>query len=132
MAKTRNAADPFGESEETRAQSRARAAEAKKAPPKRARDDEEKSKGIRWGPLIMMVMIVGAGLLPGLVKLADSLGQLGYFNTWFKEDHEARLLRFYKKHNPAKVGDVPSVSRTYRGREEVLYKKLEAKYGMRP
>lgn len=126
----RNPNDPFGESDETRAQSRARAAEMRKAPPKRRSDDNDKPTGIRWGPLVMMIMIVGAGLLPGLVKLADSLGELGF--TWFKEDHEARLRRFYEKHNPAKVGEVASVAQKYKGRENALYQKLEAKYGVKP
>ncbi|KAG8467990.1 hypothetical protein KFE25_007042 [Diacronema lutheri] len=126
----RNPSDPFGESEETRGQSRARAAEARKAPPKRARENDEKPTGIRCGPLIMMLMIVGGSLLPALAKLADSLGHLGF--TWFKTDPNARLLRFYEAHNPSKLGEVPNVVRKYRGREEELFSKLEAKYGIRP
>ena len=43
-------------------------------------------------------------------------------------DHRARLVEFYRKHNPAKVASVDSTLASYLGREEALFAKLERKY----
>jgi hypothetical protein len=126
---SRDPSDPFAESSENRAQARARVAEAKKAKPK-SRDDDDKQSGIRWGPIVFLVLIVGSSLLPGLAQLFESLGKLG-FKT-FAPDHQGRVTRFYQQHNPTKVSEVPNVMRKYKGREDALYAKLEAKYGIRP
>lgn len=122
-------ADPFGQdADETRSEARMRAAEAKKVKPRKGEETEK--GGIRWGPIAMMLLIVLSTLLPGLLNLWDSLGKLGF--TTFQPDYEGRVLRFYQAHNPSKVSEVPSVMRKYKGKEEALLAKLEAKYGIKP
>ena len=122
-------ADPFSEeNDETRGQARARAAEAKKLKPRKGEETEK--GGIRWGPIAMMLLIVLSTLLPGLLNLYDSLGKLGF--TSFQPDYEGRVLRFYQTHNPSKVGEVPTVMKKYKGKEEALLEKLARKYGVKP
>mmetsp|Transcript_15288 Transcript_15288/g.41060 ORF Transcript_15288/g.41060 Transcript_15288/m.41060 type:complete len:133 (-) Transcript_15288:599-997(-) len=132
MGRAKATDDPFAEREETRAQARQRVKEEKKAPVRSKReDDDDKGKGgIKFGPLLFLILIVSSSLLPALVDLFDKLGKMGF--TAFQVDHEAKLRRFYENHNPEKVKDVPSVLRKYKGREEVLYQKLSAKYGVSP
>jgi hypothetical protein len=123
------AVDPFSqEADETRSQARMKAAEAKKMKPRKG--EETEMGGIRWGPIAMMLLIVLSTLLPGLLNLFDSLGKLGF--TAFQPDYEGRVLRFYQANNPSKVGEVPTVMRKYKGKEEALFAKLEAKYGIKP
>eukprot|EP01062_Namystynia_karyoxenos_P073322 TRINITY_DN70124_c0_g1_i1.p1 TRINITY_DN70124_c0_g1~~TRINITY_DN70124_c0_g1_i1.p1 ORF type:complete len:1598 (+),score=505.70 TRINITY_DN70124_c0_g1_i1:362-4795(+) len=45
---------------------------------------------------------------------------------------EARVRRFYRRHNPDKLADVPGVMAKYQGREEQLLQKLVDKYGPEP
>ena len=42
--------------------------------------------------------------------------------------HRQRLVAFYEKHNPSKLGSVDQTLETYQGREEELFAKLTAKY----
>eukprot|EP00949_MAST-11_sp_MAST-11-sp1_P005300 g5300.t1 len=42
--------------------------------------------------------------------------------------HRARLIEFYKKHNPSKLGDVDATLKKFGGREDLLFAKLEKKY----
>ncbi len=39
-----------------------------------------------------------------------------------------RLIAFYQKHNPSKLDTVDATLEAYRGKEELLFQKLEAKY----
>jgi hypothetical protein len=41
-----------------------------------------------------------------------------------------RLVAFYETHNPSKLGDVEKTLERYAGREDQLFEKLEAKYGV--
>ena len=43
-------------------------------------------------------------------------------------DFRTRLLEFYKKHNPEKIDSVDKTLEKYEGKEEELFKKLQAKY----
>ncbi|KAJ1623807.1 hypothetical protein T492DRAFT_845233 [Pavlovales sp. CCMP2436] len=135
MAKTA-LGDPFGEAaradDETRAQMRAKVAEEKKKPPRSKREAEADAKagGIRWGPIIMLVLILFSSLAPFLGKVVDTLGFMGL--SLFAIDHEARIMRFYEQHNPSKVKEVVGVVRKYKGKEKELYAKLEKKYGISP
>ena len=45
-----------------------------------------------------------------------------------KSSHRSRLVDFYKKHNPEKIESVDSTLAKYQGKEDELFKKLEAKY----
>jgi cyclophilin family peptidyl-prolyl cis-trans isomerase len=45
-----------------------------------------------------------------------------------ESNYRKRLVAFYQAHNQAKINEVDSTLEKYRGREEELFKKLEAKY----
>ena len=47
-----------------------------------------------------------------------------------EKSHRDRLIEFYKKHNPEKVGSVDQTLEKYKGKEEELFKKLEQKYSL--
>jgi hypothetical protein len=42
----------------------------------------------------------------------------------------AKLLAFYKQHNPEKVGEVDTILQRYAGRTDAMFAKLYAKYGV--
>jgi len=44
------------------------------------------------------------------------------------QDHRARLIDFYQKHNPSKLNTVDATLARYRGREAQLFDSLEKKY----
>ncbi|ETW09087.1 hypothetical protein, variant [Aphanomyces invadans] len=46
----------------------------------------------------------------------------------FGVDYRSKVVEFYKKHNPDKLAEVDTVLQKYKGKEEELLKKLEAKY----
>ena len=46
--------------------------------------------------------------------------------------HRDRLVRFYEKYNPAKVGSVDMALEAYAGREEEMFEALVGKYGPEP
>ena len=45
------------------------------------------------------------------------------------KDYRALVTAFYKKHNPSKLSDVDTILTKYRGKEELLLKSLQEKYG---
>lgn len=47
-------------------------------------------------------------------------------------DSKIRLERFYVKHNPEKISIIPQILEVYKGREDVLFATLVAKYGPEP
>lgn len=49
-----------------------------------------------------------------------------------KDFNHARLLAFYNRYNPEKVGDVPTVLAKYKGKEAQLFDALVKKYGPEP
>lgn len=49
-----------------------------------------------------------------------------------KDFNHARLLAFYNRYNPEKVGDVPNVLLKYKGKEAQLFNALVKKYGPEP
>ncbi|RLN51243.1 hypothetical protein BBJ28_00015670 [Nothophytophthora sp. Chile5] len=49
-----------------------------------------------------------------------------------KDFNHARLLAFYQKYNPEKVGDVDQVLTKYKGKESKLFNALVKKYGPEP
>lgn len=49
-----------------------------------------------------------------------------------KDFNHARLLAFYNRYNPEKVGDVPNVLVKYKGKEAQLFNALVKKYGPEP
>lgn len=55
---------------------------------------------------------------------SNAFGQSGNTNNSF----EAKVLDIYQKHNPTKIGEIPSIMEKYRGKELELIARLEAKY----
>ncbi|KAL3907033.1 MAG: hypothetical protein SGILL_009036 [Bacillariaceae sp.] len=45
-----------------------------------------------------------------------------------EKDYRARLVNFYKKHNPSKLNTVDATLEKYKGKEDDLFQKLQAKY----
>lgn len=52
--------------------------------------------------------------------------------TEVKDLNHQRLLAFYQKYNPEKVGDAPQVLAKYKGKESKLFDALVKKYGPEP
>jgi cyclophilin family peptidyl-prolyl cis-trans isomerase len=48
------------------------------------------------------------------------------------ENYTTRLIKFYETHNPSKVGTVDATLEKYKGKEDELFRKLEAKYAPQP
>jgi len=44
------------------------------------------------------------------------------------DSHKERLVEFYKKHNPSKLDTVDTTLAKFKGKEDELFQKLEAKY----
>jgi len=103
------------------------------APPKKASSQQ----GIKTTPLILLVLMVGTTLLPGLIYASDYiggflsknhvLGQLG-FRLGMGSVPKKRVLSFYEKHDPNKLNEVPVILSKYYGDYPTLVKKLERKY----
>ena len=89
----------------------------------------KKKKGIRWGPLIVLLVMMGPAILPALLSgwTYLSTSQLG-LSLGLSWTHEQRLEAFYTKHNPKKIKDVKSTLRKWKGKEEKLFEILEIKY----
>lgn len=94
-------------------------------------------KGIKPGPLILLVMLTGTTLLPALLYMGDYftaflsksnvLGTLGH-KLNIGSSPRKRVLSFYEKHDPAKINDVDSILAKYYGDYPTLTKRLERKY----
>mmetsp|Transcript_10184 Transcript_10184/g.22435 ORF Transcript_10184/g.22435 Transcript_10184/m.22435 type:complete len:318 (-) Transcript_10184:167-1120(-) len=94
-------------------------------------------KGIKWGPLLMLIIMFGTTLIPAVLFVGDSvsgflaksdiLGQIG-FRLGIGAVPRKRVMSFYEKHNPEKVNDVPKLLAKHYGEYPKLIKKLERKY----
>jgi len=93
--------------------------------------------GIKTTPLILLIMLVGTSVLPALIYASDYLGafmaknhvlgQIG-FRMGMGGVPRKRVLSFYEKHAPEKLGDVPTILSKHYGDYPLLIKKLERKY----
>ena len=94
--------------------------------------------GIKTLPLIMLIMLTGTTVLPALLYMSD------YIGAFIQKNHlmgnighrlgigptpKKRVLSFYEKHDPEKLGDVDSILSKYYGDYPKLVKRLERKYG---
>ena len=63
---------------------------------------------------------------------ASKLGATPTFGakTPEKEDHRAKLVEFYQKHNPGKLDTVDATLKKYAGREHELWAQLKKKYAV--
>jgi len=95
------------------------------------------SKGIKTTPLILLVLMIGTTLIPGLIFASDYLGgffaknnvlgTIGY-KLGVGSTPKKRVLSFYEKHDPDKIKEVPKVLSKYYGDYPKLIKRLERKY----
>ncbi|CAM9190945.1 unnamed protein product [Heterosigma akashiwo] len=93
---------------------------------------QKKKDGIKLLPIIFLMLFVGPACLPGVFWLWDKFAQTPFGKSWgLYEEPRDRLIRFYKEHNPAKLGEVDKMLRKYAGREDELFKRLERVYGER-
>lgn len=101
-------------------------------PPKKSNE-----KGIKTTPLILLILLVGTAVLPGLIYASDFigsflqknhvLGQIG-FRLGIGSVPKKRVMSFYEKHDPNKLSEVPVILSKYYGEYPKLVKKLERKY----
>lgn len=96
-----------------------------------------KEQGIKSTPLILLILMVGTSLIPGILYASDFiggylqknhvLGQIG-FRLGMGAVPRKRVLSFYEKHDPNKLEEVPTILSKYYGDYPKLVKKLERKY----
>ena len=94
-------------------------------------------KGIKMGPLIMLLIMFGTTLIPAVLYLGDAassywgqvdvMKNIGY-QLGMGPVPRKRVVSFYEKHNPDKLADVPKVLRNHYGDYPKLIRKLERKY----
>jgi len=107
---------------------------------RRDRDDElvdepKGKKGIRWGPIALLLMMTLPALLPTLFSVVDKLQTLGLvkmpkLDGLFTESKYAPCLReFYADWAPEKLGDMHNTLAKFEGKEKQLFAKLQKKYG---
>ena len=96
-------------------------------------------KPIKWKFVAFLVLLTGTAVLPAALWVVDNVfslsgsalavsasalaGRMGFTPT-----PKNRLLKFYEKHNPEKVPEVPQLIHKYAGNYPKMIKVLEAKY----
>lgn len=98
---------------------------------------QSKDQGIKTTPLILLILMVGTTILPGLIYASDYLGafmaknnvlgQIG-FRLGMGAVPKKRVMSFYEKHDPNKLNEVPTILSKYYGDYPKLIKRLERKY----
>jgi len=97
-----------------------------------------KKDGIKTAPLVLLILMTGTTLLPALLYAGDwfgafiqknhILGSLGH-KLGVGPSPKKRVMSFYEKHDPTKIGEVDSILGKYYGDYPKLVKRLERKYG---
>jgi len=96
------------------------------------------SKGIKTTPLILLIIMTGTTILPGLIYLSDFIGARMAKNNFLGgigyrlnvgSSPKKRVLSFYEKHEPTKIPEVDSIMAKYYGDYPKMIKRLERKYG---
>jgi len=106
---------------------------------KKATDDlqPKKSQGIKTTPLILLILMVGTTILPGLIFASDYIGGFLQKNHVFGNlafrlglgsVPKKRVMSFYEKHDPYKLNEIPTILSKYYGDYPKLIKRLERKY----
>ncbi|KAL9180962.1 hypothetical protein ACHAXT_009767 [Thalassiosira profunda] len=95
-------------------------------------------EGIKTLPLVMLIMLTGTTVIPALLYMGD------YFSAFLAKNHfmgnighrlgigpspKKRVISFYEKHDPEKLGEVSNILAKYYGDYPKLTKRLERKYG---
>jgi len=96
------------------------------------------TRSIKFGPLVLLVMLTGTTLLPALLFAGDWFGGFLAKNHIFGSlghklgigpSPKKRVLSFYEKHDPLKLDEVEGILGKYHGDYPKLIKRLERKYG---
>ena len=97
-----------------------------------------KKEGIKTAPLVLLILMTGTTLLPALLYAGDwfgafiqknhILGSLGH-KLGVGPSPKKRVMSFYEKHDPTKIGEVETILSKYYGDYPKLVKRLERKYG---
>mmetsp|Transcript_31999 Transcript_31999/g.42222 ORF Transcript_31999/g.42222 Transcript_31999/m.42222 type:complete len:135 (+) Transcript_31999:160-564(+) len=96
-------------------------------PPQKSRKE-----GIRWMPIVFLFLFVGPACLPGVFWIFDKIAQSDFGKSMgLYEEPRVRLEKFYREHNPSKLGEVDKMLKKYKGREDELFKRLERVYAER-
>lgn len=95
-------------------------------------------EGIKTLPLVMLVLLTATTVIPALLYMGD------YFSAFIQKNHimgnlgqrlgigpspKKRVISFYEKHDPEKMGEVNNILSKYYGDYPKLVKRLERKYG---
>ena len=102
---------------------------------RREEDEDEESKGIRWGPIILLVMMTIGGFMQVVLPLFDSLQKMGVLSIpdpvkWYRGNkYRPCLSDFYADWAPEKLGQLDATLSKYEGREKALFSALQRKYG---
>lgn len=95
------------------------------------------NQGIKTTPLILLILMVGSTVLPGLIFASDYIGGFLQKNHVFGNlafrlgmgsVPKKRVMSFYEKHDPYKLNEVPTILSKYYGDYPKLIKRLERKY----
>ena len=96
---------------------------------------------MRWGAIILIVMMFGPTLFPAVAWLWGVVGStpvgLAISNGVYTvsssiglvQTYQQEVEAFYREHNPGKLGTVPALLRKYEGREKQMFAALGKKYG---
>jgi len=114
--------------------------EREEKPRKRRGDDDVEDepkgkKGIKWAPIVLLLMMTLPALLPTLFDVFDKLQRMGVvkipeLGSLFTESKYAPCLReFYADWAPEKLGEMHNTLAKFEGKEKQLFGKLQKKYG---
>mmetsp|Transcript_27577 Transcript_27577/g.84609 ORF Transcript_27577/g.84609 Transcript_27577/m.84609 type:complete len:271 (-) Transcript_27577:1183-1995(-) len=114
--------------------------EEDKGPQKNKRKAQTFLGKVKWKHVALLALLTGTAVLPGVLWAADHLFALSgsalalsasafASRAGLTPTPKDRLVKFYEKHNPDKVSDVPQLVHKYAGNYDKMVKTLEAKYG---
>mmetsp|Transcript_4273 Transcript_4273/g.6390 ORF Transcript_4273/g.6390 Transcript_4273/m.6390 type:complete len:151 (-) Transcript_4273:125-577(-) len=87
------------------------------------------AKRIRWTPIFLLMLFVMPACLPFIFSAFDKFARTDWGIALGLYEHpKIRLERFYRENNPSKLHEVDTILKKYKGREDEMFAKLEAKY----
>ena len=88
---------------------------------------DENDKGIKWLPLFFLAIFV----MPLFFAVGDWLFQQDFMKPFIPAPtYDYCLENYFKQVNPSRVDKVSQFLDDYKGREDILFRKLERKYGV--
>eukprot|EP00316_Scyphosphaera_apsteinii_P025212 CAMPEP_0119310074 /NCGR_PEP_ID=MMETSP1333-20130426/17688_1 /TAXON_ID=418940 /ORGANISM="Scyphosphaera apsteinii, Strain RCC1455" /LENGTH=149 /DNA_ID=CAMNT_0007314191 /DNA_START=84 /DNA_END=533 /DNA_ORIENTATION=- len=98
-------------------------------------DDDGKSKGIRWGPIVLLLLLTMPAALPMLLDVVSKLQYMGvlklpHLGGFFSSNKYRPCLQdFYADWAPEKLLQLDATLAKFEGKEKQLFAKLNKKYG---